>query len=139
MSVSTTASSRLQTTVVDTSSSPHARLRPVAVRDVRLDDPVWAPRQRTNREVTILTQHDRNEETGRIDNFRRAASKIEGPFQGKYFNDSDVYKWVEAVAWILAAAPGSDTSGGATGEASDLEPLVDAVIEEIAAAQEPDG
>jgi DUF1680 family protein len=129
----------LQTTVVDTTSSPHARLRPVAVRAVRLDDPVWAPRQRTNREVTILTQHDRNEETGRIDNFRRAAGKINGPFQGKYFNDSDVYKWVEAVAWILAAAPGSAGSGGASGTASDLEPLVDGVIEEIAAAQEPDG
>ena len=76
----------------------------VAVGDVILDDPVWAPRQRTNREVTILTQHDRNEETGRIDNFRRAAGKIEGPLQGKYFNDSDVYKWMEAASWALELA-----------------------------------
>src|ERR671912_275145 len=92
-------------TVVETAASPQARLRSIPVGAVTLDDPLWAARRRTNRTVTIRSQHDRNEETGRIDNFRRAAGKLDVPFQGKYFNDSDVYKWVEAVAWILAGGP----------------------------------
>ena len=32
--------------VVDTSRSPHARLRPVAVTGVRLSDGFWEPRPR---------------------------------------------------------------------------------------------
>jgi DUF1680 family protein len=68
------------------------------------------------------------EETGRIDNFRRAAGKIRGPFRGAVYNDSDVYKWVEAVAWALAG-----------GDEPELATMLAATIEEIAAAQQPDG
>src|SRR5581483_220963 len=83
--------------VVDTSRSPACRLRPVPLAAVRLADEFWAPRLRINREVTLPSQYEQCEETGRIDNFRRAAGKKQGPFQGIYFNDSDVYKWAEAV------------------------------------------
>jgi hypothetical protein len=82
-----------------------ARLRPVPVSAVRLTDQFWAPRLRLNREVTLPTQYRLLEETGRLDNFRRVAGKSQAPFQGFFFNDSDVYKWLEAVAWALAAAP----------------------------------
>ena len=75
------------------------------VSAVRLTDQFWAPRLRLNREVTLPTQYRLLEETGRLDNFRRAAGKIQVPFRGFFFNDSDVYKWLEAVAWALAAAP----------------------------------
>src|SRR6266704_3127240 len=59
--------------VVDTSRSPHCRLRPVPLTAVRLEDQFWAPRLRTNREVTLPGQYQQCEQTGRIDNFRRAA------------------------------------------------------------------
>ena len=36
-----------------------------------------------------------------IDNFRIAAGEMEGAFYGQVFQDSDVYKWLEAVGNIL--------------------------------------
>jgi DUF1680 family protein len=114
--------------VVDTSRSPNARLRPLAIDAVTLDDAFWSPRLRVNHAVTLAAQYRQCEETGRIDNFRRAAGTIDTPFQGRYFNDSDVYKWIEAAAWTLAAGP--DPA---------LERQVDDLIIEIAAAQRPDG
>jgi hypothetical protein len=114
--------------IVDTSSSPHARLRPVAVDAVRLRDDFWAPRMVALREVTLPTQYDLMEETGRIDNFRRASGKIRADFQGIYFNDSDVHKWIEAAAWALAYQPDAN-----------LQRLTDLVIAEVAAAQGEDG
>ncbi|MCX7598027.1 MAG: glycoside hydrolase family 127 protein [Armatimonadetes bacterium] len=114
--------------IVDTSASPHARLRPVAVGEVRLTDNFWAPRLRVLREVTLPTQYQLMEQTGRIDNFRRAAGKIHKDFEGIYFNDSDVYKWIEAVAWAVAYEPDEKLSA-----------LADAVIAEIGPAQREDG
>ena len=114
--------------VVDTSKSPHARLRPLPLTDVRLADDFWEPRRRVNRDQTLPSQYRHLEETGRVDNFRKAAGKMEGRFEGIYFNDSDVYKWLEAAAWSLATDPDPD-----------LAKMVDAAITEIEDAQEPDG
>jgi len=61
--------------VVDTSTSPNARLRPVPLTAVKLSDSFWTLRLRANREVTLPTQYQLLEETGRIDNFRAAAGK----------------------------------------------------------------
>jgi hypothetical protein len=71
--------------IVDTSHSPHAHLKPVPLTAVTLIDDFWAPRLRLNRQVTLPSQYRLLEETGRIDNFRRAAGKKELPFQGRYF------------------------------------------------------
>ncbi|QIN83458.1 glycoside hydrolase family 127 protein [Rubrobacter tropicus] len=114
--------------VVDTSKSPHARLRPLPLTDVRLSDGFWGPRRRANREETLPSQYRHLEETGRLDNFRKASGKMEGRFEGIYFNDSDVYKWLEAAAWSLATDPDPE-----------LTKMVDAAITEIEDAQEPDG
>lgn len=122
------ASLKPQAVVVDTSKSPHAKLKPVPVGAVRLTDGFWEPRRKINREVTIPSQYRQCEETGRIDNFRRASGRKKGDFQGIFFNDSDVYKWLEAAAWTLAETPGGETAR-----------MADAVIDEIAAAQQPDG
>jgi DUF1680 family protein len=70
----------------------------------------------------------RLEETGRIDNFRKAAGHKPGKFEGAFFNDSDVYKVLEGAAYTLAAHPDKP-----------LEARIDAIIDEIAAAQQPDG
>jgi DUF1680 family protein len=53
---------------------------------------------------------------------------VQKPFQGLFFNDSDVYKWIEATAWTLATE--SDT---------ELARMVDTAIDEIEAAQQLDG
>jgi DUF1680 family protein len=121
-------SPRSSAVVVDTPRSPRCRLRPVPLTAVRLEDEFWAPRLRTNREVTLPGQYEQCEQTGRIDNFRRAAGKKQIDFQGIYFNDSDVYKWVEAAAYSLAAHPDPR-----------LERTLDTVVTEIAAAQDTDG
>jgi DUF1680 family protein len=114
--------------VAETTRSPHRRLRSAPVNAVQLQDEFWEPRLRTNREVTLPAQYDQCEQTGRIDNFRRAAGKKQIPFQGIYFNDSDVYKWVEAAAYSLAAHPDAG-----------LQSMVDTVVSEIAGAQDADG
>ncbi|MBS1251140.1 MAG: Non-reducing end beta-L-arabinofuranosidase [Anaerolineales bacterium] len=119
---------RTPTVVVDTSQSRHTRLRPVPLTAVTLTDAFWAPRRRINRDITLLSQYRRCEDTGRIDNFRRAAGKKAAPFRGRYYNDSDVYKWLEAAAWTLA-----------TDADPALAQMVDTVITEITAAQQPDG
>ncbi len=114
--------------VLDTNKSPNARLKPVPISAVSLTDSFWAPRLRTNREVTLPAQFAYLEETGRLDNFRVAAGKKGGQFVGIYFNDSDVYKWLEAASWALAS-----------GQDPRLEEMVHVVVTEIEAAQQPDG
>src|SRR5918999_5784459 len=114
--------------VVDTSKSRYSRLRPLPLSDLRLLDDLLEPRRRVNHETTLPSQYDLLEQTGRLDNFRRAAGKNGVPFRGLYFNDSDVYKWLEAAAWTLASDPDPQ-----------LEQMVDAVVAEIEDAQEDDG
>ncbi len=114
--------------VVDMSGSPCCTLRPVSVNAVQITDAFWWPRILANREVTIPSQLEHCRKTGRIDNFRRASGKINGDFQGIYFNDSDVYKWAEAASWSLAAFPDPR-----------LDAELDSIISEVVAAQEADG
>jgi uncharacterized protein len=114
--------------VVDTRSSPGAALWPVAAPSVKFADPILAPARQRNRERMIPSQLERCEATGRLANFSRAAGLTEGPFQGRYYNDSDVYKWLEGAAWSLASEPDPV-----------LEAKVEALIATIAAAQRPDG
>lgn len=118
----------MRSVVVDTSRSPRARLRPVPIGSVKLADRFWEPRLRQMREVTLPSQYEMLEETGRVDNFRRASGKIKGDFKGIYFNDSDVYKWIEGCAYCLAYERDPK-----------VEELAEKVIDEIAAAQEEDG
>ena len=128
MTQTQTSPAKTAALVVDTRSSPHAKLCPVPLGSVTLTDSFWAPRRQVNRDVTLPTQFRHLEETDRLDNFRRAAGKIDAPFVGLYFNDSDVYKWLEAAAWTLAEGPNPE-----------LKTMVDTAISEVADAQRPDG
>lgn len=73
-------------------------------------------------------QLDDAEPTYCIQNFRIAARKESGQRKGVVFQDTDLYKWLEAVAYCLAAGKGKE-----------YEPLADEVIDLIAMAQEGDG
>ncbi|WP_161880592.1 glycoside hydrolase family 127 protein [Deinococcus alpinitundrae] len=90
--------------VFDTARSPHARLHPVGLGRVRLTDTFLEPRRRTNRDVTLLSQYRHLEDTHTLRNFRRVTDGSGEPFVGYVFNDTDVYKWLEAAAWTLAEA-----------------------------------
>src|SRR6478672_3093783 len=101
---------------------------PVALTAVQITDAFWAPKREVNRTVTIPHIMQQNELTGRVDNFLKAAKKKNGPYQGQRYNDTDVYKIIEAASWSLATHPDAQ-----------LDKKVDALITIVAAAQEPDG
>ncbi len=63
-----------------------------------------------------------------IENFRIAAGELEGTRKGVVFQDTDLYKWLESVAYTIA-----------DGKGEQFESLADEVIELVGRAQEPDG
>ncbi len=103
------------------------KLQPVYIKNVSIKDSFWSGRLDINQDVTIPYQYQMCRKTGRIDAFKldwngTAAKKTH------IFWDSDVGKWLEAVAYVLACK--SDNL---------LEKKADAVIDIIAAAQQTDG
>ena len=80
-------------------------IRPVEFTRVALDDTFWQPRIETNRRVTIPHALRMIEETGRVDNFRKAARLMKGPFRGSRYDDSDVFKVMEGAAYSLRLRP----------------------------------
>lgn len=87
--------------VVDTSRSAAARLRPVALSAVRLEDRFWAPRRALNASRTLKSQFEQLEATACLANFQRAARGEKDGFKGPVFADSDLYKWLEAAGLTL--------------------------------------
>ena len=107
--------------------APSAELRPLAWKDVTIEDRFWAPRQKTNREVTMPHVYRMCKETGRIDALR-LQWKAGDPNPPHIFRESDVGKWVEAAAYSLATHPDDQ-----------LDKLADEVIDLFAGAQQGDG
>jgi len=104
-------------------------IQPLPFTEVRFSDDFWAPRLLTHKSTTLNYTLQQCEETGRINNFRRAAGQQTGSFCTKYpFDDSDVFKILEGAAYALQLE--SDPV---------LETRVDSIISIIAAAQEEDG
>src|SRR5262249_35315526 len=95
---------------------------------VQIADGFWSPRIQTNQTATIEANLHQCDITGRIKNFAVAGKLELGQHQGQLYNDSDVYKMIEGIAYALA---GRRDAG--------LERRTDAIIDKIAAAQQPDG
>lgn len=111
------------------------RLESVPLKQIQIVDKFWDRYIRLVKEVLIPYQwdilNDRLEgvETSHcIKNFKIASGEEEGDFEGAVFQDTDVAKWLEAVAYVLAAAPDER-----------LERLADETINLIGRAQCPDG
>ncbi len=107
---------------------PDYPVQPVPFTEVQIQDDFWLPRIETNRTVTIPFALKMNEETGRVANFAVAAGLKEGKYQGRRFNDTDVYKVIEGAAYSLRFHPDPE-----------LESQLDDLIDLIEAAQEDDG
>ncbi|MGQ8335242.1 glycoside hydrolase family 127 protein [Sunxiuqinia sp. A32] len=103
-------------------------IKPVEFTKVSINDNFWAPRIKTNREVTVPYTFQKSEETGRISNFAIAGGLEDGEFKGIYFDDSDVFKIIEGASYTLMVE-----------ENPDLRLYLDNLIAKIAAAQEDDG
>ena len=84
-------------------------------------------KQELNRTTTINAVYDRFYETGRIDAFRFAWKEGDDK-QPHYFWDSDVAKWMEGAAYILAKHKDAD-----------LEKKVDTIVSLIKKNQGEDG
>lgn len=109
---------------------PHKVMESVSFSKVSLLDNFWKPRVDKVSTVTLPVCIAYTEDkTGRIRNFERAGGLRAGSeHEGIYYDDSDVYKALEAIAYSLKTHP--DTA---------LERKADEWISKIAAAQEPDG
>src|SRR5262249_46522146 len=106
-------------------------VQPVPFTAVRLNDVFWAPRIETNRKVTIPPAFQKCEESGRVNNFERAAMALHGQAHdtkppGYPFDDTDLYKVIEGASYVLSVQPDPK-----------LDAYVDGMIAKIAAAQEP--
>ena len=109
--------------------------QPIELKKTSIRDSFWSPKQQLILDTAIDYQekilHDQipgAEKSHAVANFRIAAGLEEGEFYGMVFQDSDVAKWLEGVAYTLTIRPDAD-----------LEKRADAVIDIIARAQQPDG
>jgi hypothetical protein len=114
--------------IIHVTRSPYAKLHSVPVRAVQLGEGFWASRMRVNAERSIPTLLDLLEEHGVVDNFRRVSGRKKGARRGPLFTDSDLYKWIEAAAFVLQSE-----------ENTKLRATIDNLVDEIVAAQEPSG
>ncbi|PYV79104.1 MAG: glycoside hydrolase family 127 protein [Acidobacteria bacterium] len=114
--------------VINTASSPYAKLHSVPVRAVTIEQGFWSKRRKTNIERSIPTMREELEQHGRMDNFRRLVGKSSEPQKGPYFSDSDIYKWIDGVGWALQSSVQPE-----------LRRTTDSMIREVVAIQEPSG
>jgi DUF1680 family protein len=80
-------------------------LRPLPLGDASITGGLWAERQQVNREVTIPLGAEKLEAAGSFENFKAAAAGRSGEYHGPVYQDGEVYKWLEALAWEQARDP----------------------------------
>ena len=102
---------------------------PVPFTSVKVTDAFWGQRLQASRETTIPLAFSKCEETGRYENFVKAANPSDSyEVGGLAFDDTDVYKTIEGASYLLQTYPDAK-----------LEAYIDSVLVIVAAAQEPDG
>lgn len=102
---------------------------PVPFTSVKVTDNFWGQRLKASREVTIPLAFSKCEETGRYENFVKAAHPSDTyKVEGFSFDDTDVYKTIEGASYSLQTYPDKK-----------LQKYIDSVLVIVAGAQEPDG
>jgi len=107
-----------------------ARLIPVPIQQVRLEDDFWAPRLKVWREVTIPDALGKFEKDGALTNFDKVRDGLSGGHGGPPWYDGLTYEMIRGAADFLVAQPDPK-----------LEARLDGYIERIAAAaaRDPNG
>ena len=113
---------------VNTSQSPFTKLRTLGFRDVSLNGGFWAKELAVNRKTSLRFGYQMLNKAGNFNNLRIAAGLTKGMYQGYVFQDSDIYKWLEALAWEMGKE-----------QDRELMSFADQAITLIASAQRPDG
>ncbi|GHT21027.1 hypothetical protein FACS189430_00420 [Bacteroidia bacterium] len=104
-------------------------INPVPFTSVKVTDQFWGQRLDASREVTIPLAFGKCEETGRYENFHKAAHPSPDYKVGGFsFDDTDVYKTIEGASYSMQTWPDKK-----------LVRYIDSVLTIVAAAQEPDG
>jgi DUF1680 family protein len=104
-------------------------ITPVPFTAVKVTDAFWGQRLKASREVTIPLAFSKCEETGRYQNFVKAAHPSESyKVEGFSFDDTDVYKTIEGASYSMQTFPNKK-----------LDKYIDSVLTIVAKAQEPDG
>lgn len=105
------------------------RFEPVSFAEVTITDSFWKPKMDKVATATLQACIRQTEtKTGRIRNFEKVGRKEPGKHEGIYYDDSDVYKAIEAMAYSLKNHPDAA-----------VQQKADEWIDKIAAAQQPDG
>jgi uncharacterized protein len=108
--------------------SPFAKLQNVPVHAVTITEGFWGARRETNVDNSIPSMEKLLEANGRMNNYLRLVGKSDAAQHGPVYSDSDVYKWMEAVGFVLQS-----------GDRPALHALADKIIQEVVAVQEPSG
>ena len=104
-------------------------LQPVPFNQVSIHDGFWTPRLEAHANKTLhVCIAQTQDSTKRISNFEKAAGLKEGKHEGIYYDDSDVYKAMEGIAYSLITNPNPEH-----------EALLDHWIDLIVRSQQPDG
>ena len=119
----------LTSSIFSYAQSSLLKFEPVSFSNVTITDGFWKPKIDLVSSVTLKACIYQTETaTPRMKNFQNVANKSGAKHQGMFYDDSDVYKALEAIAYSLKDNP--DPS---------LEKKADEWIDLIAAAQQPDG
>lgn len=102
---------------------------PVPFTSVKVNDSFWSPRLEACRKVTVPLAFGKCEETGRYDNFVKAANPSpDYKVKGLSFDDTDVYKTIEGASYLLQTYPDKK-----------MVAYIDSVLAIVGKAQEKDG
>jgi DUF1680 family protein len=108
---------------------------PLPFADVTMTGPFWRERLDKVLKRTIPSQHAKLKETGILDSLKlpKPVPPLTIPrnshnFTMQVFWDSDVGKWIEAASYALSHRRDAD-----------IEAKIDAIVEDLARAQSPDG
>jgi uncharacterized protein len=105
------------------------KFEPIGFSQVKIQDAFWEPAMKQVATTTLQACILQTEvKTPRIKNFEKVARQKGEKHEGLFYDDSDVYKALEAIAYSLKNYPDAA-----------LEKKADEWIDKVAAAQLPDG
>src|SRR6478752_2013749 len=105
------------------------KIEPVSFADVNITDEFWKPKiDKVATKTLSACIYQTEVATPRIKNFEKVARKKGEKHEGIFYDDSDVFKALEAMSYSISNHPDSA-----------LEAKADEWIDKIAAAQLPDG